>query len=77
MLLQVAEQLLPVRLKAGLLSYCPTMDLVAVATEDEQVQVFRLNGQKVFTVPKRKDDAVVTSLCWRPNGMTLQNVEAP
>lgn len=71
MLLEVAELILPQRLKPGLLAYCPTMDLVAVATEDDQVQVFRLNGQKVFGVTKRTGNAVVTAICWKPNGMPL------
>ncbi|KAL1963582.1 hypothetical protein VTN77DRAFT_8027 [Rasamsonia byssochlamydoides] len=44
----VAEKTLPAKCKPGLLAYCPTMDLVALATEDEQLRVFRLNGQQVL-----------------------------
>jgi anaphase-promoting complex subunit 4 len=43
-----AEKALPAKCKDGLLAYCPTMDLVALASEDEQVHVFRLNGQQVL-----------------------------
>jgi anaphase-promoting complex subunit 4 len=46
-LIAVADKSLPAKCKPGLLSYCGTMDLVALATEDEQLYVFRLNGQQV------------------------------
>ena len=44
----VAEKLLNVKCKPRTLAYCPTMDLVALASEDDQVSVYRLNGQRVF-----------------------------
>ncbi|GAD98867.1 anaphase-promoting complex component Cut20/Apc4, putative [Paecilomyces variotii No. 5] len=44
----VAEKTLPAKCKPDSLVYCPTMDLVALASQDEQLHVFRLNGQKVF-----------------------------
>ena len=47
-LIPIAEKLLPAKCKLGTLTYCPTMDLIALATVDEEVHVFRLNGQRVF-----------------------------
>ena len=44
----MAEKVLSVTCKPQTLAYCPTMDLVALASEDEQVHVYRLNGQRVF-----------------------------
>ncbi|KAL4913499.1 anaphase-promoting complex, cyclosome, subunit 4-domain-containing protein [Aspergillus aurantiobrunneus] len=44
----VGEKSLPAKCKANMLAYCPTMDLIALVTEDEELRVFRLNGQKVF-----------------------------
>ncbi|EGE08303.1 anaphase-promoting complex component Cut20/Apc4 [Trichophyton equinum CBS 127.97] len=44
----VAEKDLTARCKPRTIAYCPNMDLVAVVTEDEQVNVYRLNGQRVF-----------------------------
>jgi hypothetical protein len=43
-----------------LFCYCPTMDLVATATEKGSVDVWRLNGQKVFgaNFAKHADDDV-------------------
>ncbi|PWY90049.1 anaphase-promoting complex component Cut20/Apc4 [Aspergillus heteromorphus CBS 117.55] len=44
----VGEKSLPARCKASTLTYCPTMDLIALVTEDDELRVFRLNGQKVL-----------------------------
>ena len=64
----LAEKIAPKALKPDQVAYCPTMDLVAVATIDEQVQVFRLNGQKVFGVANKKPGCKVSQLKWKPNG---------
>ncbi|KAJ9314359.1 hypothetical protein DTO271D3_5336 [Paecilomyces variotii] len=53
----VAEKTLPAKCKPDSLVYCPTMDLVALASQDEQLHVFRLNGQKVFGGSFRGGDA--------------------
>lgn len=45
----VAEKTLPTKCKPNMLTYCPTMDLIAVVgAQDEQLSVYRLNGQRVF-----------------------------
>ncbi|PYH45714.1 putative anaphase-promoting complex component Cut20/Apc4 [Aspergillus saccharolyticus JOP 1030-1] len=44
----VGEKSLPAKCKKGALAYCPTMDLIGLVTEDDELRVFRLNGQKVF-----------------------------
>lgn len=44
----VGEKSLPAKCKPSTLAYCPSMDLIALATEDEELRVFRLNGQRVF-----------------------------
>jgi anaphase-promoting complex subunit 4 len=58
MLNVVGEKFLPSRCRPGTLSYCPTMDLVAVVAvldlpgnegrTEEKLSVWRLNGQQVF-----------------------------
>ena len=68
MLTMLAEKIAPKALKPDQVAYCPTMDLVAVATIDEQVQVFRLNGQRVFGVANKKPSCKITQLRWKPNG---------
>jgi anaphase-promoting complex subunit 4 len=54
----------------GLLAYCPTMDLLALATKEEQVFVYRLNGQRVFSAAQ-KGPSRVEKLRWKPNGWYL------
>ncbi|KAL4909877.1 hypothetical protein BDW74DRAFT_165214 [Aspergillus multicolor] len=44
----VGEKSLPAKCKSDMVTYCPSMDLIALVTEDEELHVFRLNGQKVF-----------------------------
>lgn len=44
----VGEKSLPAKCKANILTYCPTMDLIALSSEDDELFVYRLNGQKVL-----------------------------
>ncbi|KAI9783357.1 MAG: hypothetical protein M1839_003891 [Geoglossum umbratile] len=55
----------------GLLAYCPTMDLLALATKEEQVFVYRLNGQRVFGTAQKGAPLGVEKLRWKPNGQLL------
>ena len=71
MLLEVAEKVLPQAIKPGLVAYCPTMDLIALATRDEQVHVFRLNGQRVFGVANKATDCTIVQITWKPNGSSF------
>lgn len=64
----LAEKILQAPINPKHLAYCPTMDLLALATADEHIHVFRTNGQKVFGV-KRKDSATrVADVKWKPDG---------
>lgn len=49
-------------------AYCPTMDLIALATIDEKAHVFRFNGQKVFGVTSKDALAKINQIRWKPNG---------
>lgn len=73
----VAEKILPAKCKAGSLAYCPTMDLIALVTEDEVLHVFRLNGQRVFGGhlggdPYTDQDGhlEIRGLTWKNNGIS-------
>ncbi|GAX83709.1 hypothetical protein CEUSTIGMA_g11134.t1 [Chlamydomonas eustigma] len=49
-------------------SWCPTMDILALVTLDNQLSLYRLDLQRVWMVcPETK----VTSLSWRPDGKQL------
>lgn len=45
---QISEKRLPAQCKPSGFTYCPSMNLIAVASVDEQVNVYRLNGQHVL-----------------------------
>jgi anaphase-promoting complex subunit 4 len=51
-----------------LLSYCLFMDLVAIASTDDQVFIYRLNGQRVYGTTKKGGSLKVESIRWKPNG---------
>lgn len=50
-------------------AYCPTMDLLALATADEQTHVFRTNGQRVFSVSRKEPGGKIADIKWKPDGM--------
>ncbi|KAI9373101.1 anaphase-promoting complex, cyclosome, subunit 4-domain-containing protein [Aspergillus egyptiacus] len=75
----VGEKSLPAKCKAEMLTYCPTMDLIALVTEDEELRVFRINGQKVFGGSFKGDPYLdeddgsgeIQVLRWKRNGHLL------
>jgi len=66
----LGEKVLLQKVQNGLISYCPTMDLIAVVTTDQVTTVYRINGQKVLAVP-RKTGCNTVQLRWKPNGSLL------
>ena len=53
----------------GLVTYCPSMDLIALVTTDQQVFIYRLNGQRVYGATQKADKLGVESIRWKPNGV--------
>ena len=51
-----------------LLAYCPSMDLLAIGSKDQPVLVYRLNGQRVYTVSQRGSSLKIHQTAWKPNG---------
>lgn len=49
-------------------AWCPTMDLLAIATADGQLYLHRLNWQRVWLITP---DSPVTAVCWHPSGKGL------
>lgn len=64
-----AEKALPQPVHPRLISYCPTMDLVAVITQEETLDVYRLNGQRAFGLKRKTFESKVDSICWKFNGI--------
>lgn len=48
--------------------WCTTMDIVVLVTEDGQLQLFRLNWERLWT---KQPKSPITSLQWRPDGKEL------
>ena len=65
----LAEKLIQPAVDPRHMAYCPTMDLIALASVDEHIHVYRLNGQKVFGISK-KQSAKVNQIKWKPNGQS-------
>ncbi|KAE9966098.1 hypothetical protein BLS_007224 [Venturia inaequalis] len=70
-LLLQAEKILPQPIHPHLIACCPTMDLVAVVNQDEQLNVYRFGGQRAFGLQRRQGSSKVISLCWKFNGHYL------
>lgn len=56
----------PVAEEIKLFEWCPTMDLLAWITADDQLIVQRLSWQRLFSI--RTHDQPTTALTWRPDG---------
>lgn len=51
-------------------SCCPSMDLIATVTQRNTIDVWRLNGQRVFGLTRDDDeDYTVNGLAWKSDGM--------
>jgi anaphase-promoting complex subunit 4 len=51
-----------------LLAYCPSMDLLALGSADQQVLIYRLNGQRVYGATQKGSALKVERISWKPNG---------
>ena len=53
---------------AKLVSWCKTMDVVAIVTQENQIALHRLNWQRIWTATETRD---VTSLSWKSDGKAI------
>jgi hypothetical protein len=72
-----AEKALPEPIRPDLLACCPTMDMVAIINKEQQLEVYRINGQKAFGRKRKSPDATVDSLCWKFNGTNNNSRRLP
>jgi anaphase-promoting complex subunit 4 len=70
-LLQQAEKILLRPIHPHLISYCPTMDLIALVTDEENLDVYRINGQKAFGLKRKTSEMTIDCLCWEFNGQAV------
>ncbi|RDL40755.1 WD40 repeat-like protein [Venustampulla echinocandica] len=67
----LSEKTLAHAADSRLITYCPSMDLVALGTADQQVLVYRLNGQRVYGTTQKPGASRVENIKWKPNGQLL------
>ncbi|KAF1914683.1 anaphase-promoting complex, cyclosome, subunit 4-domain-containing protein [Ampelomyces quisqualis] len=70
-LLQQAEKILLHPVHPHLIAYCPTMDLIALVTDEENLDVYRINGQRAFGLKRKSEDVNVDALQWEFNGKSI------
>jgi anaphase-promoting complex subunit 4 len=64
----LGEKTIPQTADARLLVYCPSMDLVALGSTDQQIWIYRLNGQRVYGATQKAGTLRVETIRWKPNG---------
>jgi anaphase-promoting complex subunit 4 len=65
----LSEKTLHQKIDPRLVAYNPSMDLLALGGTDQQVLIYRLNGQRVHGSSPKDDGLGVGGFCWKPNGM--------
>ncbi|KAH6121354.1 anaphase-promoting complex subunit 4 [Parastagonospora nodorum] len=70
-LLQQSEKILLHPIHPHLFAYCPTMDLIALVTAEENLDVYRINGQLAFSLRRKSEDVCVDAVQWEFNGKSV------
>lgn len=65
----IGDKLLHQPANHDLLAYCPSMDLLALGSNDQQVLIYRLNGQRVYGATVKAGSLKVEKVQWKPNGI--------
>jgi anaphase-promoting complex subunit 4 len=68
----LSEKTLPQPADPNHVAYCPSMDLVVLGTADQQVLIYRLNGQRVYGSAQKAGTLRVESVKWKPDGAYSQ-----
>lgn len=71
------EKILPQPIQLKHIRLCPTLDLVAVVTNEKTLEVFRFDGQRAFMWKQAATSASIVSLCWQPDGVLRSDFVAP
>ena len=73
----VGEKALHQTADPDLVTYCPSMDLIALVTTDQQVFIYRLNGQRVYGAAQKLGNLRVEKIRWKPNGSLIPHYKCP
>ncbi|ESZ98045.1 hypothetical protein SBOR_1576 [Sclerotinia borealis F-4128] len=67
----LGEKTLHQTVNPELFVYCSSMDLIALGSTDQQVLIYRLNGQRVYGAAQKVNTLRVEKISWKPNGHLL------
>lgn len=65
----LSEKTLHQKIDPPLIAYNPSMELLALGSTDQQVVIYRLNGQRIYGSASKTGNSRVDGFCWKPNGM--------
>lgn len=66
-----SEKSLSYTINPHLLAYCPRTDLLAIVTQDEVIEVYRIGGQRAFVVKRKSPSTNIVGLQWIRDGLSL------
>ena len=69
-LVLLAEKTLPYAIDVNLTAYEPRTDLIAVATNQNDIDIYRLGGQRASTIKRKETDGAVTCMHWVLEGIS-------
>ena len=64
----LSEKTLHQKVDPLLVAYNPSMELLAFGSTDQQVVIYRLNGQRIYGSSPKTGNSQVDGFCWKPNG---------
>ncbi|KEQ61986.1 uncharacterized protein M437DRAFT_50508, partial [Aureobasidium melanogenum CBS 110374] len=66
-----SEKSLSYTINPHLLAYCPRTDLLAIVTQDEVIEVYRIGGQRAFVVKRKSPSTNIVGIQWIRDGKCL------
>jgi anaphase-promoting complex subunit 4 len=66
----LTEKTLPQTANPRQFTYSPALELVAITSTDQQVLIYRLNGQRVYGTGQKGASLKVESIRWKPDGLS-------
>ncbi len=70
----IGEKALHQPANPSLLAYSPSMELLAQGSTDDQVLIYRLNGQRVYGATLKGSKLQVNKIGWKSDGISPEPV---
>jgi anaphase-promoting complex subunit 4 len=69
----LGEKTVHQKVNPRLVAYNPSMELLALGSIDQQVVIYRLNGQRIYGSSPKTGNSRVDGFCWKPNGTQVSS----